>query len=401
MAILRPVFEALAYAHDEGIAHRDIKPGNMILTSGRRGVSLRLLDFGIAKIMEGEEKPGSGLTRTQNAMQAFSPKYAAPEQIGGSRTGPWTDVHALGLVLTEVLTDLAPYDGRDITARFSEALSPVRPTPLKRKVDVGTWEPVIARAVSLVPGLRFPTAGDFLTALESTLPGATGVRSTDPLPETRRSTPVPLPPASLPPTSVPALAPTALPERGSTLLADTATSTLRPAEIAEAFRPGNSGRSLVLKAGGLGVLLGGLGLMAIAFVHPAPRAEAPPVAVRTASSPAVTAPVPALVAPVVAPVPRPVLALPTPPVVTPLVHVQAPAPAFPVQASPVVAPRGPVAPPAAAPVATQAGRAARGHRRRRAGDEPLAEPMVATSPGFPPAPAAPAPPSTRLGAGDM
>ena len=50
LALLRPVFEAVAYAHDEGIAHRDLKPGNVMLVRGRRGVTPKLLDFGIAVV---------------------------------------------------------------------------------------------------------------------------------------------------------------------------------------------------------------------------------------------------------------------------------------------------------------------------------------------------------------
>ncbi|MBI5515036.1 MAG: serine/threonine protein kinase [Deltaproteobacteria bacterium] len=173
LALLKPVFEAMAYAHEEGIAHRDIKPANMILVPGRRGTTLRLLDFGIAKIMAEDEGVGSGHTQTQTVMQAFSPKYASPEQIGGTRTGPWTDIHALGLIVTEVLTDHTPYDGRDVTARFAEALSPTRPTPAKRGIDVGAWEAVLRRAVAVPVEERFANAGEFLAALEKALPEAT------------------------------------------------------------------------------------------------------------------------------------------------------------------------------------------------------------------------------------
>ena len=71
--------------------------------------SLQVLDFGIAKLVASERPAaGSGDTRT-DSVPAFSPTYAAPEQVQYSRTGPWTDVHALGLILTELLTDEPPY----------------------------------------------------------------------------------------------------------------------------------------------------------------------------------------------------------------------------------------------------------------------------------------------------
>jgi serine/threonine protein kinase len=167
LALLRPALEALAEAHDLGIAHRDLKPANMMLVQGRRGARVKLLDFGIAKLMGDGESAGSGATRTSSSLQAFSPRYAAPEQCSSTRTGPWTDVHAVGLVLVEALTDRAPYPGSTLAERLSAAFSPDRPTPARRGVDVGPWEAVLARALALNPAERFPHAGDLLAALEA------------------------------------------------------------------------------------------------------------------------------------------------------------------------------------------------------------------------------------------
>ena len=67
-----------------------------------------MLDFGIAKIMAGGEEEGvPGGSHTTKGPRAFSPDYAAPEQMSYGRTGPWTDVHALGLILTQMLTGRA------------------------------------------------------------------------------------------------------------------------------------------------------------------------------------------------------------------------------------------------------------------------------------------------------
>ncbi len=183
LALLRPVFEALAYAHDEGIAHRDIKPPNLMLVVNKRGErAVRVLDFGIAKVMTGEEgASASGHTATQTQQRAFSLLYAAPEQLSGTRTGPWTDVYALALVLTEMLTDLPAYDGNDVSDIYVDALSPRRPTPAKRGFDVGPWEPVLARAVALKPAERFANAREFLAALEASVPAS--VRAPSVLPE--------------------------------------------------------------------------------------------------------------------------------------------------------------------------------------------------------------------------
>jgi serine/threonine protein kinase len=177
LALLLPVFEGIAHAHDEGVAHRDVKPANVMLTRDRRGAtSTRVLDFGIAKLVDTTAGPTSGRTATQSGFRAFSPQYAAPEQISGTRTGPWTDVHALALVTVEALTGRPPYAQHDATAMFADALSAVRPTPARFGVDVGAWEPVLARALALMGADRYPDAGAFLDALRAALsspqPGA-------------------------------------------------------------------------------------------------------------------------------------------------------------------------------------------------------------------------------------
>ena len=169
LATLRPALEAVAWAHARGVVHRDLKPSNLMLVDGV--VPLRVLDFGIARTVDTPVSPPSGETRSRSSTRAFSPAYASPEQLGGTRTGPWTDVHALGLIFTELLTDEAPYDAGDdpdtLLSLTLSALSTERPTPARRDVDVGPWEPVIARAVSLRPGDRYPDAGALLAALDA------------------------------------------------------------------------------------------------------------------------------------------------------------------------------------------------------------------------------------------
>lgn len=171
MALMYPVIEAVGIAHEEGIVHRDIKPGNLMIVTGRRGATrLKLLDFGIAKVMAPEEKRAADRAQTLTQMQAFSPDYAAPEQVSGMRTGPWTDVHALALLLCEMLTATVPFDGNDAMEMCSNVLSPRRPTPGQRGVDVGPWEAVLSRALALKPSDRYNNAGELLTALMSDLP---------------------------------------------------------------------------------------------------------------------------------------------------------------------------------------------------------------------------------------
>jgi serine/threonine-protein kinase len=173
---LRPVMLALAHAHQHGIAHRDIKPSNIMVTETDRGPSLRVLDFGIAKIMMDDKLPNTGNTRTESS-PVFSPAYAAPEQVAFSRTGPWTDVHALGLLLTEVMTDVPPFSDADPDAHlFEQVMSRRRPTPASKGRDVGPYESIIAKALSLSPRDRWKGAGELLAALDDVTAGGTSVR---------------------------------------------------------------------------------------------------------------------------------------------------------------------------------------------------------------------------------
>lgn len=167
LSLLRPIFEAVQAAHSLGIAHRDLKPANILIERATQRV--RLLDFGIAKAMQKDEVAGSGASRSTSFTLTYSPRYAAPEQLSGARTGPWTDVHALGLLLTEVLTDRPAYAATDLIKLYPEALSPRRPTPGHLGVDVGPWEDLIDRALSLRPDDRFADAGEFLAALSQAI----------------------------------------------------------------------------------------------------------------------------------------------------------------------------------------------------------------------------------------
>jgi serine/threonine protein kinase len=185
LAFVRPVLQALAHAHKHAIVHRDIKPANIMVTQTAHGPSLRVLDFGIAKIMADDRAPATGHTRTES-VPAFSPSYAAPEQVAFSRTGPWTDVHGLGLILTELLTDEAPFsDAHPDLHVFEQVMLKERPTPASKGRDVGILEPVIAKAMALSPKDRWKDAGELLAALDDAAAGKQMASPAAPLAEAR------------------------------------------------------------------------------------------------------------------------------------------------------------------------------------------------------------------------
>ena len=117
LALFRKVCEAVAYAHQNLVLHRDLKPGNILVTPDG---TPKLLDFGIAKIVGGS--PFEEAEDTATAFRMATPAYASPEQISGGLTGVSSDVYSLGVLLYELLTGHPPYR---LSARDAEAVAQV------------------------------------------------------------------------------------------------------------------------------------------------------------------------------------------------------------------------------------------------------------------------------------
>ncbi len=169
IALLAPAARGLAYAHSKRVAHRDVKPANMFLAQlpGSSQRTIKLLDFGIAKVIEEGTHAGSAPAKA-TAFTSFTPFYAAPEQFDPrmGATGPWTDVYGLALVLTEVLTDQQPSSG-DAMTLLRHATDPARrPTPraLGFAMSDGVHA-IFARALAVDPKQRFADVGAFWGAL--------------------------------------------------------------------------------------------------------------------------------------------------------------------------------------------------------------------------------------------
>ncbi|TLY53455.1 MAG: serine/threonine protein kinase, partial [Gammaproteobacteria bacterium] len=108
LSLFLGICAALKFAHAQHVVHRDIKPSNILVTANG---GIKLLDFGIAKLLQAaaDDDTGGTLTRTQRE-QPMTPAYAAPEQIGGGEVTQATDVYALGGVFYELLTGRRPHD---------------------------------------------------------------------------------------------------------------------------------------------------------------------------------------------------------------------------------------------------------------------------------------------------
>ena len=108
------VCAAVQYAHSQLVVHRDLKPGNILV--GEEGTA-RLLDFGIARLLGGDEEANATMTMA-GARYALTPEYAAPEQFDGAAVGVGADVYALGVILHELVAGVGPYaiDRNDMVA---------------------------------------------------------------------------------------------------------------------------------------------------------------------------------------------------------------------------------------------------------------------------------------------
>ncbi|MCC7062009.1 MAG: protein kinase [Planctomycetes bacterium] len=171
--------DVLAAAHAEGVLHRDIKPDNVMLSNDG---SVRVLDFGIARAMS-DEAP---LTRTGEILG--TPEYMAPEQLlfGPEATDARTDVHALGVLLYELLTQRSPVHGANLfqALKLVESLVPPAPSSLRAEVPKALDE-VVLRALQKRPEDRTPTAFDFANAVRTAVPAARPAKAAPPAAQSR------------------------------------------------------------------------------------------------------------------------------------------------------------------------------------------------------------------------
>lgn len=169
--IAEQVCASLAEAHAHGIIHRDLKPTNIYL---ERGDVVKVLDFGVAKILSDSDLDDDVLTRSGQMVGTFD--YMAPEQLIGSACTPQTDLYALGLVIYEMIAGARPFGSeRSPTAMLKAMMRPV-PTALSSISDAPhELDAVIDKLLDPDPMQRYASARELAAVLDVVRCGPTSV----------------------------------------------------------------------------------------------------------------------------------------------------------------------------------------------------------------------------------
>jgi serine/threonine protein kinase len=165
--VLLQLAEGLAAIHSKGIIHRDLKPENVVLTPGPRGEQARLLDFGIAKLVQ-PDPDAKGLS--QVGVVLGTPEYLSPEQAMGNPLDARSDVYSLGVLAYRMLSGSLPFTGPNARDFLVQHIG-TPPVPLIEAAPPMAEDPdlaaIVMRCLSKDARARFQTADDLVRALES------------------------------------------------------------------------------------------------------------------------------------------------------------------------------------------------------------------------------------------
>jgi len=158
LTVLRATARAIAYAHEHGIVHRDIKGANILIDRNGRVV---VSDFGIARAME-------SATLTATGLMIGTPHYMSPEQCAGKPVGVQSDQYSLGIVAYQLLTGAVPLDGESLPEILQQhCFSPPPDASVARPDSPAVLTAIVLRLLAKDPAQRFASTNDLVTALDS------------------------------------------------------------------------------------------------------------------------------------------------------------------------------------------------------------------------------------------
>jgi len=164
LEIIDGVLRALDYSHQAGIVHRDIKPGNVMVT---RNGDIKVMDFGIARAMSDAQA-----TMTQTAQVIGTAQYLSPEQARGERVDSRSDLYSTGCLLYELLTGRPPFTGDSPVAIAYQHVRENPVPPSRVDPDVPAWaDAIVLKAMAKAPADRYQTAGDMRADLQRAASG--------------------------------------------------------------------------------------------------------------------------------------------------------------------------------------------------------------------------------------
>jgi serine/threonine protein kinase len=170
LSLLRQVLLALAYAHEFGVVHRDLKPANLIVQALPAYEHVKVLDFGMVKLM-----PGSHLHRgEQLTRQGFTfgtPAYMSPEHAVGGEVDMRSDLYSVGVLLFELLTGQKPFDGevQDVLRHHLNTPVPRLTERRPELAELSELQALLDKAMAKEPSDRFANAREMLTAIDELL----------------------------------------------------------------------------------------------------------------------------------------------------------------------------------------------------------------------------------------
>jgi non-specific serine/threonine protein kinase/serine/threonine-protein kinase len=168
------VCAAVSFAHQHLVVHRDLKPNNILVTADG---SVKLLDFGVAKLLESDPLTGEASDETRTQLRAMTLEYASPEQVSGGKVTTASDVYSLGVVLYRLLTGQSPYRVRgNDAARIAEILgdtTPTRPSAVTRdrRVIDADLDHILLMALRKEPAKRYSSVEQLANDLRNHLTG--------------------------------------------------------------------------------------------------------------------------------------------------------------------------------------------------------------------------------------